>query len=133
MHKVAVDQVTVFDLPLYHSILVDEAIYWNELNKISLTSAEQARLFVIRSLRLRGVVDESLPDEEISRNLTADLTTKLWALLFYGPNGAPEVVELDEEDSAEKKKSTGKQSTGKSRSTTQGNQSSKTLASAQSA
>lgn len=126
MHKVAVDQVTVFDLPLYHSPLVDEAIYWAELGRQSwsksnlkgLTNTEQARLFVIRSLRLRNVIEESVSDEDVSKNLTSALVQELFDLLYYGPSGPPEIIPLNEEEPTEKKKPTGENFTGSSSSTT---------------
>lgn len=134
--KVEVDDATSFDVPLYPSQLVDEAILWAQLKKDrNIGTADAGKQYVIHSLRLRGVVDESVSDTDLSAQLTVDLTTKLFNLFFYGPSGEPEVIELDEEDVTAKKKLTGKKSSGSSSSTTPTSKSStkKTLAAAQSA
>ncbi len=132
MHKVIIDEVSVFELPLYRSLLVDEAIYWNELRNQGLTRVEQARAFVIKSLRLREVVPKEVSDSELSAKLTVSMITELWELLYYGPDGPPEEIPLEEEPT-EKKKPTGEKSTGSSSSTTPTSKPSakKTLAAAQ--
>lgn len=132
MHKVNVEQVTLFELPLYKSRLVDETIFYRELCNQPLSNIETARAFVLKSLKLRGVVDESIPDSEVSKSIKDDLVLEMFELLFYGPDGVPEEIPL-EENVTEKKKSTGTKSTGNSSSATQTSKSSdkKTLAAAQ--
>lgn len=132
MVKVVVDQVSVFDLPVYKSRLVDETIYYNELCQQPLTNTERARAFILKSLRLRGVIAESDSDTEVSKHIKDDLVLELFDLLFYGPDGKPE--ELPLEEVTEKKKSTGVKSSGKSSSTTPASKSSakRTLVAAQS-
>ena len=131
MHKVIIDEVSVFELPLYKSLLVDEAIYWNELRNQGLTRVEQARAFVIKSLRLREVVPKEVSDSELSAKLTVSMITELWELLYYGPDGPPEFIAAEEEET-EKKKPTGEKSGLNSSSITPTSKSSKkTLAAAQ--
>lgn len=117
MHKVSVEQVTLFELPLYKSRLVDETIYYKELCKQPLSNIELARAFILKSLKLRGVIDEAVPDAEISRSIKDDLAVELFELLFHGPDGPPQEIPLEEE-AATKKKSTGPKSTGDSSSIT---------------
>ena len=75
---------------------------------------------------------EEVSDSELSAKLTLDMVSALWELLYYGPDGPPEMTPL-EEDPTEKKKPTGEKSSGSSSSATQTSKSStkKTLAAAQ--
>ena len=116
--KVDVGGVTLFDVPLYPSQLVDEAILWTALKQDkSISSLEAAKRYVIHSLRLRKVIEESVTDAELSALLSVDLTTELFELFFYGIQGKPEEIPL-EEGATEKKKSTGVNSSGNSSSIT---------------
>mgnify|MGYP001791173890 FL=1 len=83
----------------------------------SISSLEAAKRYVIHSLRLRKVIEESVTDAELSALLSVDLTTELFELFFYGIQGKPEETPL-EENATEKKKSTGVNFSGNSSSTT---------------
>ena len=116
--KVDVNGVTLFDVPLYPSQLVDEAILWADLKKdTSVGSLESAKRYVMNALRLRKVVEESVTDAQLSALLSVDLTSELFELFFYGIKGKPEEVPL-EEAATKKKKLTGAKSSGSSSSTT---------------
>ncbi|MEM9264512.1 MAG: hypothetical protein AAGA46_03215 [Cyanobacteria bacterium P01_F01_bin.13] len=131
--RIDVPGTTPFDVPLYYGQLAEEAILWQQLNKDkSIVSADATKRYVEKALRLRDVIDDSLTSEQLSKILTLELATELFELLFYGTKGKPEVYEV-EGVSVGKKKSTGKRSTGKSKSTTQTTPASKILDVAQSA
>ena len=132
MHRVSVDEVTLFDIPVYASRLIDEIIYGNQVVKNQKgKGVDESRKYVIFCLRHRGVVDDSFSDEDISKNMSLPLLLELFDLFWYGVNGKPEEWPLEED--GEKKKSTGANSSGNSSSTTPTSQSSaqKTLVSAQ--
>ncbi|MEO1390228.1 MAG: hypothetical protein AAFV85_23085 [Cyanobacteria bacterium J06634_6] len=132
--KVEVNGVTLFDVPLYPSQLVDEAILWTGLKKdSSVSSLEAAKRYVVHSLRLREVIGKEVTDEQLSALLSVDLVTELFELFFYGTQGKPEEIPLGD-NATEKKKSTGASSSGSSNSTTPASQPSakKTLVGAQS-
>lgn len=115
--KVQINGVTLFDVPIYPSQLVDEAILWASLRKDdSISSIAAAKRYVVHSLRLRDVVDDSVTDDQLSALLSVDLVTELFELFFYGIQGKPEEIPLEEENT-EKKKSTGTNFSGKSSST----------------
>lgn len=130
--KVEIDDVTSFEVPLYPSQLVDEAILWAQLKKDKAPTVDAAKQYVVFALRHRRVIDDQVSDEDLSKNLTVDLVNRLFVLFFYGSAGQPEIVELEEEVTA-KKKPTGTKSSGSSSSTTPTSKSSaqKTLAAAQ--
>lgn len=131
--KVEVDDATIFEVPIYASQLVDDAVFWAELKKDTAISAvSAAKQYVIHGLRLRKLVDESVPDEMLSSQLTIDLTGALFDLFFYGKSGKSQASE-SEGQTAKKKTQTGGRSTGSSSSTTQTSNSSvqKTLVAAQ--
>ncbi len=118
--KIEIDDATSFDVPIYPSQLVDEAVLWAELKKDhAISSVDAAKRYVMFSLKLRGLIDESVSESDVSAQLTVGLTTKLFNLFFYGAQGKPEIVELEEE-SAKKKTPTGEIYSGSSSSTTQG-------------
>ena len=79
-------------IPVYPSLLVAEAEHAQLLQAADPkpSNIEFTNKVVVFCLKHRGVLDHSIPDDEVIQQLPQPLAEALFRLFYYGPTGKPE-------------------------------------------